>query len=298
MAPQLPQSPKESNPAEAQRRRATKTMIALAVLLVVVPFLFWRGTWFGRPLSEEETAKYLSDPKQPRHIQHALVQIGERIARGDPAVQRWYPQVVALKGSPIPEIRVTLAWVLGTDNRAEEFHPALLSLLQDSEPLVRRNAALSLVRFGDARGRQEILAMLRPYPIQAPADGTVRFRLREGNPVDRGTLLGRVEEGDSEPAEIRSPLPGALERRLVEDNARVQAGQPILLLASASDEVWEALRALYLIGRAEDLPEVERLLPEEGTGMSDRIQQQARLTVEEIRRREEKREGADSSGTR
>src|SRR3990172_9124122 len=111
MSSQLP-PPKEFQPAEAHRRRATKTMIALAVLLVVVPFLFGRGTWFGRPLSEEETAKYLSDPKEPRHIQHALVQVGERMVRGDPSVKRWYPQVVALTGSPVPEIRITLAWVL------------------------------------------------------------------------------------------------------------------------------------------------------------------------------------------
>ncbi len=208
MSSLLPPLPDESKTAEAPRRRATKTMLALAVLFVVVPFLFWRGTWFGKTLSEEETAQYLSDQQQPRHIQHALVQIGERMARGDPAVRRWYPQVAALTESPVVEIRITLAWVLGADNRAEEFHRALLTLLEDSEPLVRRNAALSLVRFGDESGREELLAVLRPYSIPAPADGIVRWRLQEDNPVDRGSLLGWVDENNREPTEIRSPVVG------------------------------------------------------------------------------------------
>jgi len=31
-----------------------------------------------------------------RHIQHALVQIGERMSRRDASVTRWYPDVVRL----------------------------------------------------------------------------------------------------------------------------------------------------------------------------------------------------------
>jgi hypothetical protein len=48
--------------------------------------------------------------------------------------------------------------------------------------------------------------------------------------------------------------------------------------------VWEALRALYLIGTAEDLPEVEPYA--RGiNGMSPQIPQQAQATAKAIRAR-------------
>ncbi len=64
-----------------------------AWLIVLMPFLFWWNTWFGRQLSDKQLAEYLQDEKHPRHIQHALVQIGERMTRHDPSVTQWYPQV-------------------------------------------------------------------------------------------------------------------------------------------------------------------------------------------------------------
>jgi hypothetical protein len=213
---------------EARRKRSSQIMVVIAFLCVLVPFLFWRGTWFGRPLTEEETGQYLSDPEKPRHIQHALVQIGQRIERGDTTAQRWYPQVVQLAKSPYLEIRVTLAWVMGADNHSEEFHRALLGLLADSSPLVRRNAALSLVRFGDAAGKPELLSMLRLYSAGGSGDGA---------------------------------------------------------LSPGSEQVWEALRALYLVGQASDLPDVERFAAGTVPGIPARIQQQAVLTAAEIRRR-------------
>ena len=270
--------------AEARRRRASLLLIATAVLFVLVPFLFWRGTWFGRTLPDEELGRYLADEAQPRHIQHALVQIGERINRGDRSVTRWYPRVMDLTASPHPEIRITLAWVLGADTRAEEFHQALRPLLLDTEPMVRRNAALSLVRFGDDGGRAEILAMLRPFAVKSPAAGTLSYQLPVGNPAERGTLLARIETGQGT-LDIQSPLAGTVERRLAEDQTNVKAGEEILVLAPGTEQVWEALRALYLVGRAEDLPEVERYVRGEVPDMAEEVQRQATLTAAEIRRR-------------
>ena len=48
-----------------------------AWLIVLMPFLFWWNTWFGRQLSDKQLVEYLQDKEHPRHIQHALVQIGE-----------------------------------------------------------------------------------------------------------------------------------------------------------------------------------------------------------------------------
>ncbi|MGH9862719.1 MAG: HEAT repeat domain-containing protein, partial [Candidatus Acidiferrales bacterium] len=240
--------------------------------MVLVPFLFWRGTWFGRKLGEEETGRYLSDSEHPRRVQHALVQIGERIVAADAGVKRWYPEVMRLASHPQLEIRSTAAWVMGQDNQSQEFHAALLGLLQDAEPLVRHNAALGLVRFGDDSGRPELRAMLLPYSLTASADGVLSPRLQAGDPVNPGTLMGRIETGAEAALEIRSPLPGEIREWLASNGARVKAGEPLLLLSPSEDQLWEALRAFYLVGQAEDLPAVEAFahaLPE----LSERIRQ-------------------------
>src|SRR5215475_6049197 len=76
-----------------------------AWLIVLMPFLFWWGTWFGRPLSNRQLGEYLTDEARPRHIQHALVQLGDHIARQDPAAKRWYPIVGRLATHPVEEVR-------------------------------------------------------------------------------------------------------------------------------------------------------------------------------------------------
>lgn len=276
--------PEPNRRAEARQRRTTVILIILAALAVAVPFLFWQGTWFGRQLKDDELAKYLSDAENPRHIQHALVQIAERIERGDAGVERWYPQVAALRESPITELRVTLAWMMGADNQSQLFHQTLRALLGDPELMVRRNAALSLVRFEDASGREEILGLLQPQSVSAPTAGTVRHQLAEGASVDQNTLLARVETPAGTPREIHAPMPGAIARRVAPDGSAVVAGQEILVLSPAEGLVWEALRALYLIGQSEDLGEIERLIREQPAA-SEEIHEQATLTLAEIRRR-------------
>src|SRR2546430_5510303 len=42
-----------------------------AWLIVLMPFLFWWSTWFGRQISDKQIGQYLNDEKRPRHIQHA-----------------------------------------------------------------------------------------------------------------------------------------------------------------------------------------------------------------------------------
>src|SRR5437870_13552209 len=123
-------------------RRASWPLIILATLFVVVPFLTWYGTWFGRKLSDDDIARYLADNQNPRHIQHALSLIEARIEGGDPSAKKFYPQVIAQSKNPIGEVRKTTAWVMGQDYTSEDFHHALLDLLKDGEPLVRWNAAL------------------------------------------------------------------------------------------------------------------------------------------------------------
>lgn len=255
----------------------------LVLAFVLVPFLFWRGTWFGRTLSERETDQYLREAQPPRKTQHALVQVAERIIRGDATVKRWYPRVQGLAAHPGPEIRATVAWVMGQDNQAAAFHAALLDLLKDPEPVVRRNAALSLVRFQDRSGKVELRRMLQPYEVLSPWAGILSIRLKPADAVNPGTLLGRLQSQE-ERYELRSPLPGYVQKWLVAEGSTVKAEEPVVLLSPGEDQVWEALRALYLVGDMEDFADVERFA--RGVeGMPDKIRQQAVLTAEAIRRR-------------
>jgi HEAT repeat protein len=179
---------------------------------------------------------------------------------------------------------------MGHDNKSEDFHRGLSILVQDSDPLVRRNAALALVRFEDTKGKAEIMAMLHPYKIRALKEGTLAFRLKEDDSVNPGTLLARIQVGEEELYEVRSPLPGFFGTRLVEEGKRIAVGEEILLLSPAEEQVWEALRALYLVGQAEDLPDIERFAGR-APHMSDRIRQQALQTISAIKQR-----GVNSAG--
>ncbi len=271
-------------PAKPVSRQALLLAVATLAAFVLVPFLFWRGTWFGRRLSDAELDQYLNDDSKPRHIQHALVQISSRLEHQDPAVERWRPRIAALAYHPVPELRVTAAWLMVQDNRSQVFHDALLTLLRDPEPMARRNAALALSRFNDPAGRPELRAMLEPATVRAPLEGVVRYRLQAGEWANQGTLLARLESGGKEPFEVRSPLPGRLERKLAVEGVRVAAGAELLVLSPSPDHAWEALRALYLVGTADDAPLVERFTQPQ-RGWPENLPQQARLTLRQLQGR-------------
>jgi len=268
--------------AEVRRLRASGPILILAVLFVGGAFLTWYFTWFGRELSDADITQYLVDEKHPRRVQHALLQIQQRIERGDGNVKQWYPQIVAFSNHQETEFRLTVAWIMGFDNKSPEFHQALLKLAHDPEPIVRRNAALALVRFNDASGREELLAILRPYELKSGSEGEVSSTLKEGSPVARGTLIGRIIQG-STMVEVRSPLPGKIERILAPAGSKVTSGAALLTINSDEQSVWEALRGLSLIGKPEDLPVVERFAQD--SAHAERIRKQAALTANAIKSR-------------
>jgi hypothetical protein len=270
--------------SNAQRLRSSWPLIVLAALFIIAPFLTWYGTWFGRHLSDAEIEEYLADEKRPRHIQHALSQIEERMVKGDGSAKRWYPKIIALASSPVTEFRKTSAYLMGFDNKAEEFHNALIPLLEDREPGVRRQAALSLVTFNDARGRPELRAMLEPYTILASADGVMGSVVSVGSLVREGTLMARINRDAAESEEVRSPLPGKVKSVMAGEGARVTKGDTLFDIAPDSQFVWEALRALYWVGERDDLPAVERYAS--GVeGMPDQVKQQATQTARAIQSR-------------
>jgi HEAT repeat protein len=172
------------------------------------------------------------------------VQIGERLGADD--TRRWYPKIIEMTSSPSLELRQTAAWLMGQDHTYTPFHDALLKLLSDPSPMVRRNAALSLSNFHDAAALPELRAMLRPASIVSPAAGAIRYRLKEGEYVNPGTMLARV--GD---VEVRSQLPGELRGLAARDGSQVKVGDALADISTDKEHVWEALRALYIIGGRE-----------------------------------------------
>jgi len=275
-----------ARPARPHRRMSTRNRLLFfltAWLIVLMPFLFWWSTWFGRHLSDTQITEYLNDAKHPRHIQHALVQLGERMARQDASAARWYPQLLYLASYPVEEVRNTDAWVMGQDTTAAAFHETLLKMLQDSSPMVRGNAALSLVRFGDAAGRPQIVTLLQPASIVAPAAGRVIDIDKVGTSVRQGGLIAKLNDG-GRTTEIRTPITGRIGALSVATGATVAPGAQIASIDPGSEQVWEALRALYLVGQPDDLPAIriyERSVPE----IPDRLRQQALLTEQAIQTR-------------
>ena len=97
------------------------------------------------------------------------------------------------------------------------------------------------------------------------------------NPGTKVAVIGEVE--------VRAAVPGEVRALDQNDGAAVQAGAPLADLSADENHVWEALRALYLVGQRPDLEAVERYahpIP----GMRDTIQHQAQSTLEAIKGRE------------
>jgi hypothetical protein len=275
-------------------------------LIVLMPFLFWWNTWFGRHLSDQQLREYLHDDKKPRHIQQALVQLSDRMSHNDAATKQWYPDLMRLASYPVEEVRNTDAWVMGQDTSGAGFHDALLKMLQDSSPMVRGNAALSLVRFGDATGRPQIVALLQPAEVRVPTSGQIGPSANEDFWSDKGRTAGVVDtaavgttireggvvaklntavftDGTGYP-ELRSPITGRIRSMNVQRGHDVRPGDLVAIIDPATEQVWEALRALYLVGQLDDLPSIrpyERDVPD----VSNDVRQQAVETERAIQAR-------------
>jgi biotin carboxyl carrier protein len=299
------QSPIDSNaqqgtaagePASAQTavkpgmsKRWLYLILIVMFLFVLMPYLFWQATWFGKPLNDKQMAQAFADTQHPRNAQHALSQVADRMENADPAVRAsaklWYPDAIAAASSSESALRSTSAWVMGKDPSVPEFHSTLQKLLVDSDPMVQRNAALSLVRFGDVSGHDIIVSMLKPWVQTAPVEGKLSTRLTPGETVSVGTLIGRIENAGGK-VEIRTKMPGTIDQWTVKDGTPVTANQPIAQLDPAADVVLNALAALYFIGHTDDVPAITPYL--RGVpGMPLSVSQQAKLTLDAIHTRAE-----------
>ena len=286
--------PEAAIPAKPERvmsKRALYGVLILAFVFVLMPYLLWQATWFGRPLDDAGIARAFADTDHPRESQHALSQIADRMLSGDPnarsSARKWYPQVEAMAASPSDELRITAAWVMQQDNSVPEFHSALVKMLGDGNTMVVRNAALALVRFGDPAGHDVILNMLKPAQVAAPASGKLVERAGAKDIVNASTMIGRIESSDRGTVEVRTSSPGTFARWNVASGTNVASGDTVAVIDPSSDEAWEALRALFIIGKSADIPAIEPYAVKTN-GMAPRISEQASDTLAAIRARENK----------
>src|ERR1700690_2587275 len=280
------ENPSQKNARPRMSTRNRLLFFLTAWLLVLMPFLFWWNTWFGRALKPKEMSEYLNDNAHPRHIQHAIVQLGQPMSQHDVNAAQWYGDLVRLATNSHEEVRSTDAWVMGQDTAGPGFHGALLKMLGDPSVVVRGNAALSLVRFGDSSGRAQIVSLLQPVVITTASAGRVIDAAAVGTAVHQGGLIAKLQSEDSQIHELRSPITGRV-RLGTGTGANMAVGGSVSTIDPGEEQVWEALRALYLIGQVDDLPAIrpyERELPE----VSDRVRVQAADTERAINGRASK----------
>ena len=275
-----PDLPSERGGRNRLSFRSKLLLLTIGIIAVFIPLEFWRGVWFGSRLSEEDLREALAEPAPERRIQHALTQLEEEIRRGGSGAARWYPQIIALGRHPRLEIRLQVAWVLGQDNQSPEFQRALNGLLQDPHALVRRNAALGLARFNDLQALPHLRAMLQSYPLRAPQKGRIQeLSVKLSEWLQRDQLVARLQT-DSGSREITVPLSGRVMEVPVVAGMEVDQGSLLLRLEPQLEHVWEALRALYLIGGESELALVESY--QDNPRYSSQLRQQAANTAARI----------------
>jgi pyruvate/2-oxoglutarate dehydrogenase complex dihydrolipoamide acyltransferase (E2) component len=97
-------------------------------------------------------------------------------------------------------------------------------------------------------------------------------------------MMARVRVDGERVEELRSPLPGRIDKAFASEGRQVSAGDEMFVLAPDEEHVRDALIGLYYFGAAEDLPEIERYAA--GVeGMSEEVKKQAAATAEAVRRR-------------
>ncbi len=131
---------------------------------------------------------------------------------------------------------------------------------------------------------------MQPVAITTPTAGRVMDTAGVGTAIHQGGLIVKLRESDGDgqqTRELRSPITGRVRTLSTATGASVVPGTTIATVEPGEEQVWEALRALYLVGQLEDLPAIrpyQRELPE----VPERLRQQAVETERAIQERASK----------
>ncbi len=286
----------EKVPATLGKSPPSWPLLVLLAALIIVPVMFWQRIHFGTSLSDEEIRRRLSHLEEPREVQHACEQVSRRMQRDPQGARQFYDLLVSAADHPDEQIRYVVAWCMGEDGTRDPlFHQALLSLAGDGAPRVRYNAALALARFDDPAARGVLCEMLNPYVVLAEWEGpsteaTLVDILDKKQPVRPRMQLALVDTPGREPQVVLAPLGGRIGSLPVGRGERIVKGRPLCTIQPSYEQVYEALRALTLVGLEEDLQHVEPYSNIENSfshAQRVRLQAQARLAAEAIQRRRE-----------
>src|SRR6266852_6455743 len=140
--------------------------------------------------------------------------------------------------------------------------------------IVRGNAALSLVSFGDSSGRPQIVSLLQPVTITAPTAGRVMDTAGVGTAIHQGGLIAKLQDRDGQQTrELRSPITGRVRTLSTATGASVVPGTAIATVEPGEEQVWEDLRAIRPYQR--ELPEVPERLRQQALETERAIQERA-----------------------
>jgi biotin carboxyl carrier protein len=221
---------------------------------VTLTGLVWRQTWFGARLEDSELIAATAPTARPRDVQHAIEEITQRFAENRPGMDRWAKALVEASRRAEDPVRIQAAWAMQFDAGREEFVARLREMTAaDASPLVRRNAACSLAKSGDAAALPVLREMLRTTNVVAPDAGVVSSVPGVGAPVAENGAVARVRRDDGSDIDVRTPVPGIVVERVAKDGARVAAGDAIVALAPNARHALNAAAALALVGTKDDV---------------------------------------------
>jgi hypothetical protein len=275
--------------------RSALFLLLFGVACVLVPGMFWWGTTFSRRLADSVLAEQLGPEARPRDIQHAIEEISHRFEEGRPGMDRWAAELVRISSHTEAAVRVSAAWCMQFDAHREVFVARLREMVADDPSvMVRRNAATSLAKSGDAAARPVLREMLEPYPIAAGVSGRVESILAVDLAVEQGQLVARIalpddatvgdDTDDEEPAryaEVRSPIPGTVTDTHVTEGDEVAPNYPLAHLAPSMEHLRNAILGLALVGTSEDAS-VLKQIADPRSGYPDEIRTSAAWAADQV----------------
>jgi hypothetical protein len=223
-----------------------------------VTWFVWQGTWFGARLDDDALIAAMAPDAKPRDVQHGIEEITRRFDERAVGMERWSKALVDASRRAEDPVRVVAAWAMQSDPGREEFVVRLREMVAaDESVLVRRNAACSLAKSGDAAGRAVLRSMLEPFTVTAPCAGTVGGLAAVDVPARELKPVGRVRRDDGSDVLVIAAVPGRVTKRVAADGARVAAGEAVIVLAPDSRHALNAALALALVGTKEDVEVLE-----------------------------------------
>lgn len=245
----------------------------------------WQGTWFGARLDDDALLAAMSPDAKPRDVQHGIEEITRRFDERAVGMERWAGALVEASRRAEDPVRVVAAWAMQSDAGREEFVGRLREMVaSDESVLVRRNAACSLAKSGDAAGRAVLRSMLEPFTVTAPCAGVVGGLSGVDVPARELKPVGRVRRDDGSDALIVAAVPGRVTKRVAADGARVATGDAVLVLAPDGRHAGNAALALSLVGTKEDLDLLDLAAAPQSAFEAD-VKAAARAAADAIRAR-------------